>query len=100
MNRKIYVGNLPFSINQTILQDTFSQCGTVDSIKLITDRITGQSKGFAFIEMSKGSEAQRAIQQLNGTKIDDRDIKVSEAKSKKAQNRSRGGNDNYQQRYR
>lgn len=100
MSRKIYVGNLPYSINQQILQDTFSRCGTVDSIKLISDKLTGQSKGFAFIEMSNGSEAQRAIQQLNGTKIDDRDIKVSEAKSKKALSRSRSNGDNYQRRYR
>jgi RNA recognition motif-containing protein len=70
MGRKLYVGNLPYSADQQTLQDTFSQCGTVDSVNLITDRDTGRSKGFAFVEMSSGGEAQKAIQQLNGISLD------------------------------
>ena len=67
MGKKLYVGNLPYSVNQQTLQDTFSKCGTVDSINVITDRDTGQSKGFAFVEMSSSSEAQKAIQEINGS---------------------------------
>ena len=90
MGRKLYVGNIPFSADQQTLQDTFSQCGTVDSVNVITDRDTGQSKGFGFIEMSNDSEAQKAIQELNGTSLEGREIKVNEAKPK-APRRDRGG---------
>jgi len=89
MGRKLYVGNLPYSADQQKLQDTFSQCGTVDSVNVITDRDTGQSKGFAFVEMSRDSEAQKAIQELNGTDCDGRPMKVNEAKPQ--QKRSGGG---------
>ena len=82
MGRKLYVGNLPYSASQDSLQETFSQCGTVDSVNVITDRDTGQSKGFGFVEMSSDSEAQKAIQELNGKEIDGREIKVNEAKPK------------------
>ncbi len=90
MGRKLYVGNLPYSVTQQTLEETFSQCGTVDSVNVITDRDTGQSKGFGFIEMSNDSEAQKAIQELNGTSIDGREIKVNEAKPK-APRKDRGG---------
>ena len=92
MGRKLYVGNLPYSVTQQALEETFGQCGTVDSVNVITDRDTGQSKGFGFIEMSSDSEAQKAIQELNGTSIDGREIKVNEAKPK-APRRDRGGYD-------
>ncbi len=90
MGRKLYVGNLPYSVTQQTLEETFGQCGTVDSVNVITDRDTGQSKGFGFIEMSSDSEAQKAIQELNGTSIDGREIKVNEAKPK-APRKDRGG---------
>nr|MBS0019666.1 RNA-binding protein [Gammaproteobacteria bacterium] len=90
MGRKLYVGNLPYSANQQTLQDAFSQYGTVDSVNVITDRDTGQSKGFAFVEMSSDSEAQKAIEELNGSILDGREIKVNEAKPK-APRESRGG---------
>ena len=77
---KLYVGNLPYSANQQTLQDTFSKCGTVESINLISDRDTGRSKGFAFVEMSSTAEAQKAIQEINGSSLDGREIKVNEAK--------------------
>ena len=89
MGRKLYVGNLPYSVDQQSLHDMFSQCGTVDSVNVITDRDTGQSKGFAFVEMSSDSEAQKAMQDLNGSNINGRDIKVNEAKPR--QPRSGGG---------
>ncbi len=91
MGRKLYVGNLPHSADQQTLQDTFSQCGTVDSVNVITDRDTGQSKGFGFVEMSSDSEAQKAIQELNGSSLDGREIIVNEAKPKKAPRDNRGG---------
>ncbi len=95
MGRKLYVGNLPHSTDQQTLQDTFSQCGTVDSANVITDRDTGQSRGFGFVEMSSDSEAQKAIQELNGSSLDGREIIVNEAKPKKAprDNRRGGGGD-------
>ena len=89
MGRKLYVGNLPYSVNQQSLEETFGQFGTVDSVNVITDRDTGQSKGFAFVEMSSDSEAQKAIQELNGSSLEGREIKVNEAKPQ--QKRSGGG---------
>jgi RNA recognition motif-containing protein len=91
MGRKLYVGNLPYSVSEQSLQDTFGKCGTVESANVITDRDTGQSKGFGFVEMSSDSEAQKAIQELNGSSIDGREIKVNEAKPKAP----RGGGGGY-----
>ena len=82
MGRKLYVGNLPYSVTEQTLRETFGQCGTVDSVTMITDRDTGRSKGFGFVEMSSDSEAQKAIQELNGSTLEDRQIKVNEAKPK------------------
>ena len=90
MGRKLYVGNLPYSATEETLRETFSQCGSVDSVNMITDRDTGQSKGFGFVEMSRDSEAQKAIQDLNGSTLDGREIKVNEAKPK-APRGGRGG---------
>ncbi len=91
MGRKLYVGNLPDSATEQTLQDTFSQCGTVDSVNVITDRDTGQSRGFGFVEMSSDSEAQKAIQELNGSSLDGREIIVNEAKPKGSRDNRRGG---------
>jgi len=82
MGRKLYVGNLPYSATEQSVRDAFSKAGTVDSVSIISDRDTGQSKGFGFVEMSSDAEAQTAIQQLNGTSLDGRQIKVNEAKPK------------------
>lgn len=89
MGRKLYVGNLPYSITEAKLESTFAEFGRVESVKLITDRDTGQSKGFGFIEMSSDSEANAAISGLNGTDLDGRPMKVNEAKPQT--NRSGGG---------
>ncbi len=89
MGNKLYIGNLPYSANQQTLQDTFGKCGTVDSVKLIMDRQTGQSKGFGFVEMSSNAEAQKAIQEINGSSIDGHEVKVNEAKPQ--EKRSGGG---------
>ncbi len=82
MGRKLYVGNLPYSATEDSLREAFSASGTVDSVHLITDRDTGQSKGFAFVEMASDGEAQRATQAMNGATLDGRQIKVNEAKPK------------------
>jgi RNA recognition motif-containing protein len=89
MGRKLYVGNLPYTADQQMLESTFSQCGTVDSVNVITDRDTGRSKGFGFVEMSSDSEAQKAIQELNGTDCEGRPMTVNEARPQ--QKRSGGG---------
>lgn len=80
MGKKLYVGNLPFSASEQALADTFSECGTVDSVKIITDRDTGRSKGFGFIEMSTDDEAQKAISKFNGQDYEGRALTVNEAK--------------------
>ncbi len=80
MGKKLYVGNLPYSVNDKSLLDKFSQAGTVDSAKVITDRDTGRSKGFGFVEMSTEDEAQAAIEKFNGTEMDGRSLNVTEAK--------------------
>lgn len=80
MGRKLYVGNLPFSASEQDLNDAFSECGTVDSVKIVTDRDTGRSKGFAFVEMSNDSEAQDAITKFNGSDYGGRAMTVNEAR--------------------
>lgn len=80
MGKKLYVGNLPFSATEQDLSDTFSQCGSVDSVKIITDRDTGRSKGFGFVEMSTDDEAQQAISKFNGADFGGRAMTVNEAK--------------------
>ncbi len=80
MGNKLYVGNLPFSTSEEALNEAFGQCGAVSSVKIITDKATGRSKGFAFVEMSTDEEAQKAIDTLNGTELDGRSLKISEAR--------------------
>lgn len=80
MSKKIYVGNLPYSANDQSLMSAFAQFGTVESAKVIMDRESGRSKGFAFVEMSTSTEAANSISQLNGSQMDGRAINVSEAK--------------------
>ena len=80
MGKKIYVGNLSFSVDNNQLTDLFSDFGTVDSANVIMDRDTGRSKGFAFVEMSAESEAQAAISKLNGQDFGGRAMNISEAK--------------------
>ena len=100
MGRKLYVGNLPYSATEASLREAFSASGTVDTVSLITDRDTGQSKGFAFVEMSTDSEAQAATQAMNGASLDGRQIKVSEAKPKASGGGGRRDNaGGYGQRY-
>ena len=77
MSNKIYVGNLSFNLLEDGLKDAFAQFGSVSSCKIITDRDTGRSKGFGFVEMSTSEEASEAIAGLNGTELDGRSIRVN-----------------------
>jgi RNA recognition motif-containing protein len=91
MGRKLYVGNLPYTATESDLTEKFSASGTVESCKVITDRDTGQSKGFGFIEMGSDAEAQAAISSLNGTDYDGRPMKVNEAKPQEKRSGGGGG---------
>lgn len=82
--RKLYVGNLSFSVNSSDLEQMFSSHGTVQSATVISDRDTGRSKGFGFVEMSSSEEAAAAIAALDGTEQQGRTIKVNEAKPRAA----------------
>ena len=76
----IYVGNLPYSTTEDDLKGIFGEHGEVDTVKIITDRYSGRSKGFGFVEMSNDDEAKAAIAALDGNKMGERDLKVSEAR--------------------
>ena len=84
MGKKLYVGNLSFQTTSQDLQDFFAQAGTVESASVISDRDTGQSKGFAFVEMSSDEEAAAAIEQFNGKELDGRMLKVNEARPRES----------------
>ena len=90
MGKKIYVGNLTYNTDESMLQTLFENYGNVASVNVITDRNSGRSKGFAFVEMGTDEEAQAAISGTNGTDLDGRPIKVSEAMDK-----PRRSNDRY-----
>jgi RNA recognition motif-containing protein len=90
MGKKLYVGNLPFSTTDQILAETFSECGTVESAKIVIDRDSGRSKGFGFVEMSSDDEAAEAINKFNGASMDGRTMTVNEARPM-APRENRGG---------
>ena len=87
MESKLYVGNLPYTTTEDELRTMFSQAGTVASVAVIKDRDTGQSKGFAFVEMSNQAEAEKAISMFNGHSMGQREMKVSLARPRE----DRGG---------
>jgi RNA recognition motif-containing protein len=96
MEVKLYVGNLSFNTTEDQLRTLFAQAGTVSSVELIKDRETGQSKGFAFVQMSTQAEAEKAIKTFNGSTLDNREIKVNPARPKEESGRggygsNRGG---------
>ena len=92
MNNKLYVGNLSYSINDASLSNMFAECGTVVSAKVITDRDTGRSKGFGFVEMSTAEEAEAAINRFNSYEMDGRPLRVNVARPQ--ENRSPRNNRN------
>ena len=89
MSTKLYVGNLAFQTTSEELQSLFAQAGTVESASVVEDRMTGRSRGFAFVEMATAEEANAAIEQLNGKEVGGRALKVNEAKPR--ENRGGGG---------
>ncbi len=88
---KLYVGNLSFGTTEDDLQDLFSAAGTVESVSIVTDRDTGRSRGFAFVEMATKEEGEAAIAQLNGREIDGRSLTVNEAKPREPRSGGFGG---------
>ena len=91
MGKKLYVGNLAYSVTDGELQQMFEPHGTVQSAQVIIDRDTGRSKGFGFVEMGSDQEAQTAIQALNGKEVDGRSLTVNEARPKEGGGGGRGG---------
>ena len=80
MGNKLYVGNLPFSATEQVLSEAFGECGVVQSARIITDRESGRSKGFGFVEMATAAEAQEAITKFNGADWEGRPMTVNEAR--------------------
>ncbi len=91
MGKKIFVGNLSFDTTSGDLEQLFSQAGTCESVAVITDRATGRSRGFGFVEMASASEAMKAIAEFNGKELQGRALNVSEAKERSGGDRPRGG---------
>jgi cold-inducible RNA-binding protein len=91
MGRKLFVGNLAFSIGENELKQLFEQKGDVESVTVMRDLATGRSRGFAFIEMSAEEAAQKAIEELNGFAVEGRTLTVNEARPKQERRRGGGG---------
>ncbi|MFP4344095.1 MAG: RNA recognition motif domain-containing protein [Anaerolineales bacterium] len=89
MSKRLYVGNLSYDTSEDKLREVFSEHGEVVDVALITDRYTGRSRGFAFVEMATDEQAEEAINTLNGKTVDGRDLRVAEAKQR--EDREGGG---------
>jgi cold-inducible RNA-binding protein len=95
MSKRIYVGNLSYTTTESSLSELFGGFGEVVSVDIITDRMSGRSKGFAFVEMTDEAAALQAIEQLNGREVDERALKVAEARPKRDSGGGGGGYDRY-----
>ncbi len=91
MAKRIYVGGLPYSTNEGELENLFAGYGTVNEVSIISDRYTGQPKGFGFVEMENDGEAESAINSLNGSQLGGRTLTVNEAKPREARPAGGGG---------
>jgi RNA recognition motif-containing protein len=91
MGKRIYVGNLPWSMTSATLEDLFSPHGTVTSAEVVSDRETGRSRGFGFVEMDTDDAGQKAIEALNGTEMDGRPLTVNEARERAPRSGGGGG---------
>ncbi len=89
--KKLYVGNLPFSVGDPELRELFAACGSVSSASVISDRETGRSRGFGFIEMDDDGEAMAAIEKMNGQECDGRNLTVNEARPREPRSGGGGG---------
>lgn len=92
-SKKLYVGNLSYDTKNESLTEAFSAAGKVESVNIITDKYSGRSKGFGFVEMSTEEEAQKAVEMLDGKELDGRNLKVNEARPMK----ERAPRDNFNQ---
>lgn len=99
MSTNLYVGGLPYSVTEGRLEEVFSAHGSVASARVISDKFTGQSRGFGFVEMSSADEAQRAINSLNGTQLDGRTLTVNEAKPTARRDNGGGSRDGARSRW-
>jgi RNA recognition motif-containing protein len=91
MSRKLYVGNLPYEVGEAELQELFARAGSVESVTVMRDQMTGRARGFAFVEMSSDEEAQTAIRELNASQVGGRSLTVNEARPKPARSGGFGG---------
>jgi cold-inducible RNA-binding protein len=91
MSSNLYVGNLSYDTTEDTLRTLFAEFGEIESVNLVTDRYTGRSRGFAFVEMSTEESAQAAISGLNGKMVDQRDLKVDKAKPRADRSRGQSG---------
>ena len=91
MGKKLYVGNLSYGVDENALSQLFSEYGTVESVAIVSDRETGRSRGFGFVEMSSDAEAQAAIDALNGQQHNGRALTVNEARAREDSGPRRGG---------
>ncbi len=91
MNKKLYVGNLPYSVNEAQLRELFEKSGTVTDVAVITDRETGRSKGFGFVTMASAEEATKAINTYNGYMMANRSLTVNEARPREERGGGGGG---------
>ena len=87
MNKKLFVGGLPYAVTDDRLEEVFAAHGTVESARVVTDKFTGQSRGFGFVEMSSPAEASAAVTALNETDLDGRTITVAEARPREDRSR-------------
>jgi len=93
VGKKLYVGNVPFSATEGTLTDWFSPFGNVETATIITDRMSGRSKGFGFVEFSSDDEAEKAINEMNGKEVEGRALTVNEARPMEPRRREFGGGD-------
>ena len=91
MGKRLYVGNLGFDVTDKELEELFSQAGVCENVSIITDRSTGQSRGFGFVEMASAADAQKAIQQFDGQEFKGRTLKVNEAREREGGGGGGGG---------
>lgn len=89
--KRLYVGNLSFHTNDDQLQQLFASYGQIESVKVVTDRDTGQSRGFGFVEIADDAQAQKAIDELNGREVDGRKLTVNEARPREERGGGHGG---------
>ena len=98
MSRKLYVGNLPYEVGETELQELFARVGTVESVSVMRDQATGRARGFAFVEMSSDEDAQNAIRELNASQVGGRNLTVNEARPKAVRSGGFGDGPSYRKR--